>query len=305
MANCFNYKMNNKEILINNIERLGERYCKKYLDIWGKYKLENNWWTALDFFFGHSFMRGRRDELSNEYHQFTILVLADIFKINSTDLNKSYNNLKDRETFFEIDSILNFKIRKNLANRNSLSHPDFETEISSKNPIIKSLLIKRKIKVKWNDTTYDKVIHLGNDQDILMVLDVLSFIVSDKERMNIYNYLKSKISKSGIKTAYEDLIGIHAVGDKLATFIIRDIGIINPEVIKYDYGFAFPVDTWVYKIANKLGCKNRNIEKVKKCLIEICIQYKIEPLKFAAGLWFLGFHSLDILLEDCLGKIEI
>jgi hypothetical protein len=142
-------------------------------------------------------------------------------------------------------------------------------------------------------------------RDILMVLDVLSFIVSNKERMNIYNYLKSKISESGIKTAYEDLIGIHAIGDKIATFIIRDIGIMNPEVIKYDFGFAFPVDTWVYKIANKLGCKNRNIEKVKECLIEICVQHKIEPLKFAAGLWFLGFHSLDVLLEDCLGKIEI
>jgi len=69
-------------------------------------------------------------------------------------------------------------------------------------------------------------------------------------------------------------------------------------------GFAFPIDTWVYRVAKKLGCRSRHIEEIKECLIEKCIKSKVEPLKFAAGLWFLGFHSLDILLEDCLAMIE-
>lgn len=297
--------MNNKEILIKNIERLGDRYCKKYLDIWGKYKLENNWWTALDFFFGHSFMRGRRDELSNEYHQFTISIVKDFLSISSKTLDKSYENLKDKKTYLDKDVILKFKIKKNIASGNSVKDVDFEREISSKNPIIKILLTKRETKVKWNDKTYNKEIYLGNDQDILMVLDVLHFIVTDNKRKNIYNYLKEKIIESGIRVTYEELTKIYAIGDKIATFIIRDIGIMNPEIISDDYEFAFPVDTWVYKIANKLGCKNKDIEEVKECLIKKCKKYEVGPLKFAASLWFLGFHSLDILLDDCLGKAEI
>jgi hypothetical protein len=43
--------------------------------------------------------------------------------------------------------------------------------------------------------------------------------------------------------------------------------------------------------------------KIKDYLIKKCKEFNIEPLKFAAGLWFLGLHLLNILLE-CLGDIE-
>jgi len=69
--------------IMRNIEQLGERYCRKYLDSWNKEKLQNNWWEALKFFFSHSFMRGRRDELSNEYYYFTIGTLKDHFYITN------------------------------------------------------------------------------------------------------------------------------------------------------------------------------------------------------------------------------
>ncbi len=297
--------MKDNILLIKNIESLGERYCEKHLDIWDKDELENNWWAALNFFFCHSFMRGRRDELSNEYQQFTISVLKDYFSIVSQPIDRSFEYLEDKKKFFGADIILKFKKEKNLARGNSIVHEDFEREISSVNPVIKTLLTKREIKVKWDDTTYWKEIYLGNDQDIMMVLDVLNFITLNKERMNIYSYLREKIIKSGIKAAYEELVKIYAVGDKIAAFTIRDIGLMNPEIDKDDFGFAFPVDTWVFNIANKIGCKTEDIEEVKECLLEKCRRYEVEPLKFAAGLWFLGFHSLDILLEDCLTKIEI
>jgi len=100
---------------------------------------------------------------------------------------------------------------------------------------------------------------------------------------------------------------MRAISDKIATFIIRDIGLLNPEIKieDKDYKLAFPVDTWVIQIARKLGCDSKDIKEIKNHLIKKCKESHINPLKFAAGLWFLGFHSLDILLEDCLGEIEI
>jgi len=290
---------------IKNIERFGERYCKKYLNIWDKDKLENNWWYSLEFFFSHSFMRGRRDVLSNEYHQFTNSTLKDYLSIDPMAINISYNKLKKDKIYLIKDIILDFKSRKNILKRNSIAHGDFEKEISSKNPIITSLLLKKEIKVKWDERYYLKKIHLGNDQDIMMVLDVLHFISTDKKHMNIYNYLNDVITESGVDGAYSELLNIYAIGDKIATFIIRDIGMMNPKIIKGDFRFAFPVDTWVYRIANKLGCKGENIDRTKECLINKCKMYDVNPLKFAAGLWYLGFNSLDILLEDCLDRIKI
>jgi len=295
--------MNTNKKIAKNIERLGERYCRKYLDIWDKKALENNWWDALNFFFSHSFMRGRSDKLSNEYHLFTISVLEDYFSIKGQDLTNAYNSLKNQNSFFDKNMILNFKEKKNIRIGNSIKDKDFGIEILSKNPLIKTLLTQKEIEVKWEDTSYRKKIHLGNDRDIMMVLDVLDFISSENIKMNIYNYLKNKI-KTGIKSAYKELINIYAVGDKIAAFTIRDIGMMNLKNVSTDIRFAFPVDTWVFKIAKKLGCEDMNIENVKSFFIEICEKNKINPLKVNAGLWFLGFNSLDILLDN-LGNIEI
>jgi len=47
----------------------------------------------------------------------------------------------------------------------------------------------------------------------MMVLDVFNFITLNKERMNIYSYLKEKIIESGIKAVYEELVEIYAARD--------------------------------------------------------------------------------------------
>lgn len=292
--------------IMKNIEGFGERYCRKYLDIWNKERLENDWWQALGFFFGHSFMRGRRDELSNEYYHFTIKSLGDHFSITAETLDKSYEKLKEQKEHFDKECILKFKKDKAIGRGNSVKHKDFRKEVAEKNPIVELLVTPKEVKVEWNNETYNKKISLGNDEDIMMVLDVLKFISSDG-RKNIYNYFRSAITNSCVKMAYEELAGMRAISDKIATFIIRDVGLINLGIVNEDkdYELAFPIDTWVSKIARKLGCNSKDIKEIKNYLIMECKESSIDPLKFAAGLWFLGFHSLDILLENCLGEIEI
>jgi len=291
--------------IIKNIEHFGERYCKKYLNTWDKEKLKSDWWEALKFFFSHSFMRGRPDELSNGYYCFTIRILEDYFSITTENLDKSYEMLKKQKEHFDKECILKFKKDKNIEKGNSIKHQDFKKEIAEKNPIIRLLTTPKEVEVKWDNETYNKKIFLGNDEDIMMVLDVLKFI-SDDDKKNIYNYLRNTIANSEVKSAYEELKGIRAIADKIAAFIIRDIGLMNSEIkIAYeDYKYAFPVDTWVSKIARKLGCNSKDKE-IKSHFIKKCKESNIDTLKFAAGLWYLGFHSLDILLENCLGEIEI
>jgi len=289
--------------LIKNIERLGERYCRRYLDSWNTKRLQDNWWEALKFFFSHSFMRGRRDELSNEYYCFTIRTLESYFSISNQNMDIFYEKFKKQKRYFDKECILKFKKEKKIGRGNSIKHGGFSKEVAENNPIIKLLITPKKIEVKWERETYNKKLFLGNDEDIMMVLDVLKFVSDDKQ--NIYNYLRNTIVNSGVKTAYEKLTKMRAISDKIATFTIRDIGLINLGTVNKDYELAFPVDTWVIKIAHKLGCTSNGIKEIKQYLIEKCKDTDIDPLKFAAGLWYLGFHSLDILLENCLEEIEI
>jgi len=295
--------MKSQNTLIKNIERLGERYCRRYLDSWDNKKLQDDWWEALKFFFSHSFMRGRRDELSNEYYCFTISALESYFSISYQNMDRFYERFKEQKNYFDKNCILKFKKEKNIGRGNSIKDKDFGKEVVENNPIIKLLITPKKIKVKWESETYNKKLFLGNDEDIMMVLDVLKFISDDKQ--NIYNYLKNTIVNSGVKAAYEKLTKMRAISDKIATFTIRDIGLINLGTVNKDYELAFPVDTWVTKIAHKLGCTSNDIKEIKKYLIEKCKDTNVDPLKFAAGLWYLGFHSLDILLKNCLDVIEI
>jgi len=212
--------------IMENIEQLGERYRRKYLDLWNKEMLQNNWWEALKFFFSHSFMRGRRDKLSNEYYYFAIKTLEDHFPITTENLDKSYEIFKEQKEYFDKECILKLKTAKKIGRGNSIKHQDFEKEVAEKNPIVKLLVTEKEVEVKWDNETYSKKIRLGNDEDIMMVLDTLKFISLDNQK-NIYNYLKNTMAEFGAKKACDELIRMRAISNKIATFIIRDVGLMN------------------------------------------------------------------------------
>jgi len=290
--------MHNNKIIAYNLETLGKRFRKKYLTEWENNKLDTNSWQALKFFFSHSFMRGRRDELSIEYYEFTINSLLKYFDMI---------NIEDSGFFFEKLIILKSKglfntnkikeLRK--ENRNSIKHPDFDRKIKNNNPLIAILTTKSEIEIKFQNKIYKKYICLQNDIDLLMVLETLDFISSSSIKANLYKYFNELIKNNQIGRAYLELKKIAGIGDKISTFYLRDIAIIN----NYDLPvnqleFVFPVDTWVEQIASLLSDQKFAAGKpneIKKYFIDNFAGNNI-PL-IAAGIWFLGFNSLDILIE--------
>jgi len=234
--------MSDENKILGNIEKLGKRYCEECLNEDTR-RLETNWWEALRFLLGHLFMRGRRDELSVEYHCFTIEVLKGYFSIGYESLDNSYQKLKEKQKFFDRELIRNFKQENGIGRGNSIKHPNFRREVALKNPVILDLLTPKEVRVTWGSDSYSKKVHLGNDEDVMMVLDVLR-LISQENKKNVYRYLKETIANNGAKVAYEELKKIRAVSDKLATFVIRDLGLLNPDIIRTgDYEYAFPVDT--------------------------------------------------------------
>jgi hypothetical protein len=82
----------------------------------------------------------------------------------------------------------------------------------------------------------------------------------------------------------------------------RDVILMNPELAIENASLVFPVDTWVSKIANKFGCESEDQDVVRSFFIKQMPARS--AAKIAAGLWYLGFHSLEIVLAN-LAKIEI
>ena len=155
------------------------------------------------------------------------------------------------------------------------------------------------------DTIRDKLKEkLTNAKDIDMVISMVQFMRNTDT--NPYKYFKTIITKeeNGIYKAYYKLDGIKQIGDKLATFVIRDIVLINQKLkTNFDadeYRLMFPVDTWVRQKGKEL-LNEQNIDDyhLKSRLIELCKTKSLTnsdplaPLKLNVGLWWMGKHQSD------------
>ena len=73
---------------------------------------------------------------------------------------------------------------------------------------------------------------------------------------------------------------------------------------------VFPVDTWVRKVYSKMkgfdGLEMENIknDEIKEYFIKKCREYNFWSPRVAAGLWYVGFFSFTILINN-LDKISI
>jgi hypothetical protein len=104
-----------------------------------------------------------------------------------------------------------------------------------------------------------------------------------------------QIQNHNIADLSRKLHGITSVGDKIASFLLRDTVFVydlEAYLKAEDYYYLVPIDTWVKKVADKLGIKAN-----AKDIAITCQQNGVSPIRFNQGAWYLGSHSLTILLD--------
>jgi hypothetical protein len=148
---------------------------------------------------------------------------------------------------------------------------------------------------------------VNNKADRMMVIDTLKFI-KNLDDYNITNFAIKGL-KENEQESYDKLRDIKFIGDKIATLYFREICWMFDIKIKNQM-LIFPIDTWVKQIINRLRILDgdkilplielRKVKdsKVKEKAIEVCIQNSIDPIKFNAGVWYIGTHSLEIVLNN-------
>ncbi|MFH1376134.1 MAG: hypothetical protein ABIH25_00705 [Candidatus Woesearchaeota archaeon] len=102
--------------------------------------------------------------------------------------------------------------------------------------------------------------------------------------------------------AYDSLIKIKYIGNKIATLYLRELCWLF-DIKPNDYTLIFPIDTWVRQIINRLNILESSEEKfndseIQKKTIDFCLKNNINPMKFNAGIWYIGKNSLNIVLEE-------
>lgn len=153
---------------------------------------------------------------------------------------------------------------------------------------------------------------IGKGRDIEMVIDTFDFIdrLPDK---NIVRYSNEKIVQGDVKILWYELQksqseeGITSVGPKIASFYLRDLITVlhlQNKVSEKDQIFLQPVDTWVKQIANILRIDEKDPWKAREKILDKCKLAGVSPVQFNEGAWYLGTHSLDLLLEQMMDNSQ-
>ena len=153
----------------------------------------------------------------------------------------------------------------------------------------------------------DEYLHargVNNRHDRRMVAESVGFARTSLAAYggNIFNWAVDSIQGGHCQDAYLALDTIHAVGDKLASFYLRDVVFleeIEDVISARDLPYLQPVDTWVLRVCRslKLIDKGDAGSAAKDKLISACLAADVSPLLFNAGAWLVGAHAYELLIE--------
>jgi len=255
-----------KESIMSKIVHFGERFereylCKEYLNTKNVdiEQLEENWWEALKFFLTRTFYQGRRDDVS-------VRVEKNSFEV----LGKYFDDPLEREK--------NFQFLK-------------DSSWSQLRADLQAVIGKGKV---------------GCERDIDMIVDTLEFISRFPDK-NITRYSVQMIKNNKLdqlwfrlqKTKSKE--GIKSVGKKIASLYLRDLVTIlglEQKVSNDHQIFLQPIDTWVRQIIEKIGIEEtKNEMKLRRMITDRCARVGQSTIRFNEGAWYIGSHSLEILLE--------
>lgn len=270
--------------LMRKIGGLSEKYMKNieyetlsYILAEGdRFRILSSWWMSLIFFFDRVFYLGRRDDVSSMFERAAIKALEEL--LGATDEQK-------------LDKLLSLRDLRCLEYTRYQKCPDLYDQLKSK------------YHIQQPDGTI-KMSSTGKERDREMTVDTLRFVAENLEKhdYNLVKYAISKINNHEIKKLYDDLVSIRQIGDKTATLFLRDtvaVYDLENQIADSDYILLQPIDTWVRKVSEKLKLAPRKTpdKQLKNVIIRACINEGFSPIKFNQGIWYLGFHSLELILD--------
>lgn len=123
---------------------------------------------------------------------------------------------------------------------------------------------------------------------------LLKFTEAKIPDQNIYRHIFIKLSSEDIRETFKELKSIYGVGDKIAKFIIRDIILVGNININSNIEYLFPIDIHVNKFFKSFGIDVK-FDKNSDFNRKLSKRGSVSVAKIAAGVWYLYYHSFDIL----------
>ena len=106
-------------------------------------------------------------------------------------------------------------------------------------------------------------------------------------------------NKWEVKEAYKKIREINGIGQKIASFYLRDLKEYHAlkgeevEIKKEDRWYLQPIDIWVRRIINESEQDKRiNDKKIAEKIVNISLDNKLNPERVNMGMWFFGANII-------------
>lgn len=256
-------KLNKIAAFSEEYRRLIEKEGLAFNKAGGSWKtVRKDWWSAFLFFLDQAYYTGRRDELSQRFERAAVQALESVLVGQTSE-------------------------ERLLALKGLIQWLQPSQQDKPGNPFREALDKKYNIGAKERSGT-------GRGRDKEMVQDALRFATEDCE-FNILECSVKLICRGNIGDLYRRLDKIVGVGPKVASLFLSTTVFIY-ELDSYlqptDYEYVVPIDRWVRRIADTLGIRTDS-----KSIAKVCQDNGISPIKFEQGVWYLGSHSLEVVLR--------
>lgn len=138
----------------------------------------------------------------------------------------------------------------------------------------------------------------GKGGDLTLAKSLLYFITSKEERNLIVPYTIKKIKAGEIREHYKELDDIFMIGDKIASFYLRDVVSLfelDSYVLDDELIYLQPIDTWVKKVSQEIGItEQKDPKKIRHDIVNRCLEAKVNPQEFNMGAWLLGTYPYEM-----------
>ncbi len=148
---------------------------------------------------------------------------------------------------------------------------------------------------------------VGRGRDIQMTVEIIQFASRGEvvDKGSLVEYTISKIERGEVEEHYKELDRIHSVGPKIASIYLRDVATVyslerEGKIRIEDMKFFQPIDTWVRRVAAKIGIVEDNDKEheIREKIVKECLEAKVSPIKFNEGAWFIGHNSFQLIIQN-------
>lgn len=227
-----------------------------------------DWWLALRFWFGCSFMRGRADAISVGFLDRAIQALPRMFGDGARpDPKQLMQAREDGALIWGAVTPESRKVMEALAEEG-----------------------------------------LSNRNDREMVIDSLRFVAGLPEnniaawaieRVGAGAIRQAYAELDGIR-----YVG-HKIASMFLRETVEVYGLAG-DVAGDDWAYTFPIDYWVDKVCIELGLWEKLRDEIREATVAVraCADADVDPVRFNRGAWLLGFKRGEAGIRRLIGSAQ-